>query len=191
MRGVVADVAVGVGDRSLELAGDCVRVVEQLDHPGVALGRLGHLRRRVLEVHHPRPGFGNDGRREDERLAEAVVEADGDIARDLDVLTLVVADGDFIGVVEQDVGRLQCRVGEQAGRDEVAAALGRLVLELRHPAELAVADVALHQPGQLGVLGHVALHEHGGDIWIEAGGEQDGSELDRALADDARADPSR
>ena len=52
--------------------------------------------------------------------------------------------------------------------------------------KLAEADVALHQPRQLGVLGHVALHEHRGDVGIEADGEEDRRQLDRALADDAR-----
>ena len=51
-----------------------------------------------------------------ERVAEAVVEAHRDVAGDLDVLALVVADGHLVGVVEQDVGGLQRRVGEQAGR---------------------------------------------------------------------------
>src|SRR3712207_8890121 len=36
-----------------------------------------------------------------------------------------------------------------------------LVLELGHPAGLAEAGEALHDPGQLHVLGHVALHEQG------------------------------
>ncbi len=122
----------------------------------------------------------------DERLAEAVVEPDGDVPGDLDVLALIVADGDLIGVVEEDVRRLQRRVGEQSGGDEVATPFGRLVLELRHPAQLAEADVALHQPRQLGVFGDVALHEHRGHVGIEADGEEDRGELDRALADDAR-----
>ena len=61
-----------------------------------------------------------------------MVEADGDITRDLDVLALVVADGHFVGVVQHDVGGLQRRVREQSGRDELVLALGRLVLELGH-----------------------------------------------------------
>ena len=139
---------------------------------GVAVGRLAHLRRRVLQVHHPGAGLGRDRLRDDERVAEAVVEADRDVAGDLDVLALVVADGDLVGVVQHDVGGLERRVGEQPGRDEVALALGRLVLELGHPAELAEADRALHDPAELGVLGHVALDEDGGDLGVEADGEQ-------------------
>src|SRR5690606_41790265 len=42
---------------------------------------------------------------------------------------------DLLGVVEQDVGGHERRVGEEPGRHELAA-LG-LLLELRHPAQLA------------------------------------------------------
>ena len=45
--------------------------------------------------------------------AEAVVEADRDVARELEVLALVVAHGDPVGVVGEDVGRHQHRVVEQ------------------------------------------------------------------------------
>ena len=131
------------------------------------------------------PTGGVDGLGDDERLAEAVVEADGDVAGDLDVLALVVADGHLVGVVQQDVRRLQRRVGEQPGGHELALPLGRLVLELRHPRQLAVADRALHHPRQLAVLGDVALHEHGGHVGVEADGEQHRGELDGALADHA------
>ena len=68
----------------------------------------------------------------DERLAEARVEALGDVARELEVLALVVADRDDVGLVEEDVARHQHRVREEAGGDELA--LLRLLLELRHPA---------------------------------------------------------
>ena len=44
---------------------------------------------------------------------------------------------------------------------------------------------ALHHPRQLGVLGHVALHEHRGDVGIEADREQHRRQLDRGLADHA------
>jgi hypothetical protein len=57
-----------------------------------------------------------------------VVEADRDVAGDLDVLALVVADRHLLGVVEQDVGRLQRRVGEQPGRDERPSRLADLSL---------------------------------------------------------------
>ena len=50
----------------------------------------------------------------DEGLAVVLVELDGDVARDLDVLLLVLAHGHDVRVVDQDVRRHQHRVGEQA-----------------------------------------------------------------------------
>ena len=112
-----------------------------------------------------------------------VVEADGDVPGDLHVLALVLADGDLLGVVEEDVRGLQRRVGQQAGRDE-AALLGRLLLVLHHALQLADRDRALHDPAQLGVLGHVALDEDGGDVGVEADRVQRRRQLERLLADD-------
>ena len=64
-----------------------------------------------------------------------VVEADRDVARELDVLALVVADGHLVGVVEEDVGGHQHRVVEQPDAHRLLA-LG-LLLELRHAPQLA------------------------------------------------------
>ena len=126
------------------------------------------------------PTSGIDARRHAERLAEAVVEALGDVARQLQVLALVVADRDEIGLVEQDVAGHQDRVREEAGRDELAPL--RLVLELRHPAELAVARDRGEQPGRLGVRRHVALAEDGRALGVEAGREEHRGEIERRLA---------
>ena len=60
------------------------------------------------------PTGGNVAFGHDERVAERVVEADRDVAGELDVLALVVADGHLVGVVEEDVGGHQHRVVEQA-----------------------------------------------------------------------------
>ena len=61
-----------------------------------------------------RPPVAGDGRLgQPQRLAEAAVEALGDVAGELEVLALVVAHRNPVGVVEQDVGRLQHRVGEE------------------------------------------------------------------------------
>ena len=49
------------------------------------------------------------------------------------MLALVLADGDLVGLVQQDVRDLQDRVREQADRGAVGALLRGLVLELRHP----------------------------------------------------------
>jgi hypothetical protein len=67
-----------------------------------------------------------------EGLAEAAVEALGDVAAELEVLALVVADRDDVRLVEQDVAGHQHGVIEEAGADELLL-LGPF-LELRHPA---------------------------------------------------------
>ena len=68
----------------------------------------------VLEVHHPGPDGGDGRLGDDQGVAVAVVEPVGQLAGQLEVLALVVADGHPLGVVEQDVGGLEDRVGEQA-----------------------------------------------------------------------------
>jgi hypothetical protein len=97
------------------------------------------------------------------------------------VLPLVVADRDDVGLVEQDVARHQHRVREEAGGDELA--LVGLVLELRHPLQLAEARDRAEQPRRLRVRGDVALHEDRRALGVEAGGEEHGREIERLLAE--------
>ena len=92
------------------------------------------------------------------------------------MLALVVADGHLVGVVQEDVGGLERRVREQPGRHELAL-LGRLLLELRHAAELAERRGALHDPAQLGVLVHLALGEEDAALGVEPGGDEQQDEL--------------
>ena len=77
------------------------------------------------------------------------------------MLALVVADGDEVGVVEEDIGGHEDRVGEEADPGRLFATFGRLVLELGHAVQLTHAGGALEQPGQLGVLVDMALDEQG------------------------------
>ena len=53
------------------------------------------------------PASGIDALGHDERLAEARVEALRDVAGELEVLALVVADRDDVGLVEQDVAAIR------------------------------------------------------------------------------------
>jgi hypothetical protein len=93
------------------------------------------------------------------------------------VLALVVAHRDLLGVVEQDVGRLQRRIGEQPAGHEVG--LVGLLLELDHAPQLAERGRALHDPAQLGVLVHLALGEQRAHLGVEPGGHQDLGDLER------------
>jgi len=82
-----------------------------------------------------------------------------EVAGQFEVLALVLADRHEVRPVEQDVGGLEDRVGEQPDARGTLAALGGLVLELGHPACLAEAGQALQHPAELGVRGDLALDE--------------------------------
>ena len=58
----------------------------------------------------------------DQGLAEALVEAAGDLPHQLDVLALVVADRDLGGAVGEHVGGHQHRVVEERRGDQLALA---------------------------------------------------------------------
>jgi hypothetical protein len=108
-----------------------------------------------------------------QRLPEAGVEALGDLAHQLDVLLLVLADGHLVRLVGQHVGGLEDGIEEQARGDQLLLLPG-LLLELVHPAELAVRRDPGEQPGQLGVLVHVRLPEQDAPLRIQARRQQDG-----------------
>ena len=95
-----------------------------------------------------------------------MVEAPHRLARELQVLQLVLADRDDRGLVEQDVRRHQHRVREEA--DEHVLLAAALLLELRHPGEVPQGRHVGQVPGELGVLAHVALDEQRAPLGIEA-----------------------
>ncbi len=109
------------------------------------------------------------------------VEPDRHVTGELEVLALVVADRHLVGVVQEDVGHHQDRVVEQAGRDGLLAFA--LVLELGHPPQLAEGCDAVEEPGQLGVRGHVALHEQHAPGRVEARRHQQDRGLSCARAE--------
>jgi hypothetical protein len=93
----------------------------------------------------------------DERLAEALVEAPRDRRASARVLALVLADRHLVGAVGEHVGRLQHRVEEQPGGDELAlrADLSRnWCMRLSSPSAVTATAAS-----ELGVLVHVGLAE--------------------------------
>ena len=166
------DLAAGVGDGAAELLADRLLLVEHENRPRRGTARRRHLPFRLLQIHDPRPDLGDAQLRHHQRLAEALVEAAGDLAHQLDVLALVVADRHLGGAVGEHVGGHQHRVEEERRRDQLLL-LGRLVLELVHAVEVAVRGDGGEHPGQLGVLAHVGLAEEDAALGVEAGGEQD------------------
>ena len=133
---VKAHAGLAVRDGTLEFLEDGLLIIEDRDRGLRVRVRLAHLARRILQAHDARAGLREVALRQLEYLAVRVVEARGDIARELEVLRLVSADRHVIRLIEQDVACHQGRVGEKAGID-VVRVLGRLVLELRHARELA------------------------------------------------------
>ncbi len=117
--------------------------------------------------------LGDDGFRHGEGGAVQAVEALGDVAGQLQVLLLVRAHGDVVRLVQQDVRGHQAGIGEQAGVDVVRVFLG-FILELGHAGELPKLGVAVQNPGQLGVLRHLALDEKDALLQVDAHGQQHG-----------------
>ena len=146
---------------------------------GPARGR--HLPVGCLEVHDPRADRRDPVRGAHERVAEAGVEAVGDVAHQLDVLALVIADRHLVGAVGEHVGGLEHRVEEEARGDELALCSG-LLLELVHAVQLAPARHRAEQPAQLRVFLHVALAEEDAATRVETRREQDRRGVVRALA---------
>ena len=103
--------------------------------------------------------------------APVVVEFLRDVAGQFQMLLLVLADRHVRGPVDQDVGRHQVRIGVEPHRG-VLAVLAGLVLELGHAVEPAEAGDAIEHPGELRMLGDLALVEDDVLRRIDAGGEE-------------------
>jgi hypothetical protein len=116
-----------------------------------------------------------------EGLAEACVEPLRDLSHQLDVLLLILTDGNLVGPVRKHVRGLQDRVEEEPRRDELLL-LSRLLLELGHPSQLSVCRHARQQPAQLGVLMDVGLAEQDAAVGVEPGSEHDRGGVVHALA---------
>ena len=165
--GVGAPLARRVGHHHLDLLGQRVRAVGQVDDVVVALahlatveprqlGHLGQLRLRLRE----------DG------TVVGVVEAPHDLAAEFHVRHLVGAHRHPVGLVDDDVGGLQQRVAEEAVGAEVAVLeLLLLLLERRHALQPGERREHGQQQVQLGVLRHLRLDEQHAFLGVEAGAE--------------------
>ena len=87
------------------------------------------------------------------------------------MLLLVLADRHVGGAIDQNVGRHQRRIGVKTDGG-VLAVLAGLLLELRHAIEPAEAGDAVEHPGELGVLGDLALVEHDVLLGIDPTGDE-------------------
>jgi hypothetical protein len=101
---------VGVGEHPLDLLLDGDEVLGEVDRVAVALGHPA-----VVEPHEAgRGGELAGGLGEDDlAAAELVVEPADDLAGELEVGQLVLADGDDVALIEKDVGGLEDGVAEE------------------------------------------------------------------------------
>jgi hypothetical protein len=115
-----------------------------------------------------------------------VVEPNCNISCDFEVLALIFADGNKLGVIKKYVCCLKSGVGKEACRHKFGFTLCTFVFELGHAAQFAERDSAFHYPAQLAVFGNMALNEDCCDIWIEPNCKQSRGKLQRLVTDYAR-----
>ncbi len=107
--------ALGVRGGASDLLFDGFGIVQQID-ARIGIGvTLAHLLRRIVQRHDARAHFANLVLRDDEHLLTVVrVETLRKVAGEFDVLSLVVAHRDVVGLVKQDVAGHQDGIAEQA-----------------------------------------------------------------------------
>ena len=125
-----------------------------------------------MQIKHLGSGLDDPRLRHGKGLTETTVKPLGQITRKFQVLTLIFPDGDFIGLINQNVSRLQDGIGEQANGGSVSTTTSRLVLELRHATGFTKPRYALHHPGQLGMFWHLALNKQRATLRLEASGQE-------------------
>ncbi|MEZ4587403.1 MAG: hypothetical protein R2909_13490 [Gemmatimonadales bacterium] len=103
------------------------------------------------------------------------------------MLDLVLPHRHLLGPIEQDVGRLEHRVHQQARRHALHPL--RLVLELGHPLQRADPHHVGEEPLQPGMLRNVRLHEHDRLLRVDPRRQQPDDHLPRALGQHGRIVP--
>src|SRR5262249_49205751 len=146
---------IGIGLRPADLVRDGVGIVGQIDARLVRGIGFRHLLQAVAQRHHARRGSLDQwlGLRKErvsvavrlDRLSKVVVEFLRDVARELQVLLLVLPDGHMRGAINQDVGGHQRRIGVKTDR-RILAFLPGLLLELVLAFEPAEAGDAFEHP---------------------------------------------
>ena len=133
------------------------------------------------------------------RLAEAmladgggkvIVEFLSDVAGQFQMLFLILAHRNVGRPVGQNIRGHQNRIGVQPN-GSLFAVLSGLLLELRHPAQPADPRHAVEDPGQLGVLGNLALIEHDMFLGIDTAGKKCRSHFPDGLREFGRILPER
>ena len=163
--GIVPAHALRIGDRSANARPHFFGLGEDPDRVAEGLAHLGFP---VQAKNAALPSDDRLGLRKE--ISVGRIPLARDRAGELQVLALVFPHGYRIRAVEEDVGRLQHRVVEDARRDRLEAL--RLVLVLRHALELPDRSDRIEEPGQLGVLGHVGLDEDDAPLRVQTDREE-------------------
>ena len=106
----------------MNLLADRVGRVQQADGVARPCRRLAHLLLRIVEAHDARADGGQPRLRHRERLAVQRVEALRDVARQFQVLRLIVAHRHDVGLIQQNVGGHQHRDTAAGRRRSVSCA---------------------------------------------------------------------
>ena len=108
-------------------------------------------------------------------------EALGNVARQLQMLFLVNANGHKVRLIQKDIRRHQNGVGKQAAVD-ILGVLGAFLFELMHARQVSKGAKTTQHPRELCVCGHMALHKHYAFFGVDAAGQQKGRRLARLAA---------
>jgi len=168
----------GVGDDAHHFLFELLSLIEDADRVAIAL-------RHLATVDSGDNGhFVQDVRLRDRQdrfaVSEPIIEPDGQVAADLKILLLVRSDRYLRSSINEDVGRLQDGVIEEAGIG--AQSLGNLVLVGHSFLQLGYGSQRVENPGQLIDLGDVTLQKEIGLLRVETEGEVVECYIERILA---------
>ena len=167
---IIADavLGVGVGDGTLKLTLDVLGTLHQ-ENTALRHG-LGHLAVGSIQAHDTGTSFGDVGFGNLEHITVDTVEALSNVTGQLAVLLLVMAHGNQVRLVQQDICCHQSRIGKQAAVD-ILSMLAGFVLKLSHTGQFAKHGIAVQDPAQLCVLVDMRLDEQGVLLRIQAAGD--------------------
>ena len=98
---IIGDFSAGIGYRTFELFADLIIRIGQVDGAAYIRIGFGHLGSRVLQTHDPGANGRNINFRNLKKVfAVSIVHPDRDIAREFDVLFLIMTDGHEFRVIE-------------------------------------------------------------------------------------------
>src|SRR5581483_1614895 len=107
-----------------------------------------------------------------ENVAVEIVEAAHDLARELEMRSLILADRNEVRAIDDDVRGLQERIPQKSvGIEILLLQLLLLILEGRHALEPRQRRHHRKEEMQLGMLLHFRLHEDRGALRIETCGD--------------------